>query len=98
MSFQLEFTDEADAQLSQLEKNKGLSKRLKSVRKALGLLQTNPRHQGLHTHKYSSLIGRDGEEIFEAYAQNRTPGAYRIFWHYGPGKNKITIIAITPHP
>lgn len=81
-----------------LERNPALEKRLKSVRKALGLLQNNPRHPGLNTHKYSSLQGKSGEDIFEAYAQNRTPGAYRIFWHYGPPKNTITIIAITPHP
>jgi len=42
--------------------------------------------------------GRNGEEIFEAYAENKTAAAYRIFWNYGPGKNVITIIAVTPHP
>ena len=49
----------------------------------------------------TALAGPDGEEIFEAYAQNRTPSAYRIFWHYGPhqGDEKIvTVIAILPHP
>ncbi len=45
-------------------------------------------------HKYSSFTGPLGEEIFEAYAENKTPAAYRIFWYYGPGKNNITIIAI----
>jgi hypothetical protein len=47
----------------------------------------------------------NGEKVFEAYAQNNTPGAYRIFWQYGPdeakGKKRIPIIivvAITPHP
>ncbi len=97
MSFNLEFTNEARDQLKDLDK-KGLEKRLKAVRKALGYLETNPRHPALNTHKYSSLRGPDGEEIFEAYAENNTPAAYRIFWFYGPGKNKITIIAITPHP
>lgn len=97
MSFNLEFTNEARDQLKDLDK-KGLEKRLKTVRKALGYLETNPRHPALNTHKYSSLRGPDGEEIFEAYAENNTPAAYRIFWFYGPGKNKITIIAITPHP
>jgi hypothetical protein len=58
----------------------------------------NPRHQGLNTHKYSSLKGPNGEEVFEAYAENNTASAYRIFWCYGPGKDVITIIAITPHP
>ena len=37
-------------------------------------------------------------EIFEAYAENNTPAAYRIFWYYGPNKKEITILAITPHP
>ncbi len=97
MSFNLEFTNEARDQLKDLDK-KGLEKRLKADRKALGYLETNPRHPALNTHKYSSLRGPDGEEIFEAYAENNTPAAYRIFWFYGPGKNKITIIAITPHP
>ena len=98
MSFKIVFSDEAEKQYSELESKNGLSKRLKSVRKALGYLELNPRHQGLNTHKYSSLSGPNGEEIFEAYAENNTPGAYRIFWFYGPQKNQITILAITPHP
>ncbi|MBY0385048.1 hypothetical protein K2X05_07805 [bacterium] len=98
MKFRLEFADEAISQLENLEKNKALSKRLKAVRKALGYLETNPRHPALNTHKYSSLKGPNGEEVFEAYAENRTPAAYRIFWYYGHGKNIITIIAVTAHP
>ena len=72
----------------------------KQVAKAVRLLGENPRHTGLHTHEYDSLehpFDKDAK-VFEAYAQNRTPGAYRIFWCYGPGKGDITIIAITPHP
>lgn len=98
MAFKLLFTDEAASQLKVLEKEKGLQKRFKAVRKALAFLETNPRHQGLNTRKYSSLRGLNGEEIFEAYAENQTSAAYRIFWHYGPGKTVITNIAITPHP
>jgi hypothetical protein len=96
--FELRFTLEADGNLSSLERDQGLSKRLKAVRKALGYLQANPRHPGLNTHKYSSLAGANGEEVFEAYAENRTAAAYRVFWHYGPGKQVITVIAITAHP
>jgi hypothetical protein len=98
MMFELLFTEQADLNLTNLEKTKSLSRRLKVVRKALGYLQVDPRHPSLCTHKYDSLVGENGEEIFEAYAENKTPTAYRIFWHYGPGKKKITIIAITPHP
>ncbi len=98
MAFKLIFTDEAASQLKDLERDKGLLKRLKAVRKAPAYLEANPRHQGLNTHKYSSVRGMNGEEVFEAYAENQTSAAYRIFWHYGPGKTVITIIAITPHP
>jgi len=98
VAFHLRFTAQAESDLRALEAAKSLAKRLKAVKKALGYLEANPRHPGLHTHKYSTLSAAAGLEIFEAYAENNTPGAWRIFWHYGPGKSIITIIAITPHP
>ena len=72
----------------------------KQVHKAIELLLNNPRHPGLRTRAYDSLESPfdPGAKVFEAYAQNRTPGAYRIFFCYGPGKREITIVAITPHP
>ena len=72
----------------------------KQVHKALGHLSENPRPPSLSTHKYSSILDPSGQkrDVFEAYAQNDAPGAYRIFWHYGPGKNVVSIVAITPHP
>jgi Txe/YoeB family toxin of Txe-Axe toxin-antitoxin module len=93
----LNFTPRAAKDLQEFARDAGQRKRLRSVRKALALLETNQRHPSLHTHKYESLKGPRGEEVFEAYAENRTP-AYRIFWLYGPGNDEITIIAITPHP
>ena len=48
------------------------------MRKALGSLEKNPRHLGLHTHKYSDCKGPNGEDVFAAYAGNRTPAADRI--------------------
>lgn len=98
MSFDLLFTDQAAADLDRLQENKSLNKRLKAVRKALAYLETNPRHPGLNTHKYTAIYGANNEEVFEAYAENNTPAAYRIFWHYGPIKKVITVVAITPHP
>jgi hypothetical protein len=72
----------------------------KQVQKALKLLKENPKHPGLQTHEYHSLRHPfdKKQKVFEAYAQNKTPGAYRVFWCYGPGKQEITLIAITPHP
>lgn len=98
MAFRLLFTEEAGRNLRELEQDRGLAKRLAAVRKSLGLLETNPRHPSLQTHKYQSLSGPTGEGVFEAYAEHRTPAAYRVFWHYGPRKGEITILAITPHP
>jgi hypothetical protein len=98
MAFELAFTDQASNDLDTLESEAGLAKRFKAVCKALGFLETNLRHPGLNTHQYSSIRGLNGEEVFEAYAENKTPAAWRIFWHDDPGKKQITILAITPHP
>lgn len=70
------------------------------VVKCISLLLANPRHPGLKTHEYSSMRNPFDPKgrVFEAYAQNRTPCAYRVFWCYGPERGEITIIAITPHP
>ena len=98
MSFKLFFTKEAVTNLKELESNPSKKKRAKAVKKALGYLELNPKHPSLNTHEYDLLSRQFGIKIFEAYAENKTPQAYRIFWHYGPDKKDITIIAITPHP
>ncbi|MFZ2493247.1 MAG: hypothetical protein WA208_17345 [Thermoanaerobaculia bacterium] len=102
---ELRFTPEASRALAALEGNPRDEGLLKRVRKTLGYLETNPRHPSLNTHKYQSFQGPGGEEVFEVYAQNRTPGAYRVFFYYGPdqivGKRRLpvlTIVAITEHP
>jgi len=96
--FDIFLTDEAEEQLDRLKSDRGLSKRYKAVRKAILFLSQNPRHPGLQTHEFTSLKGSKGEKVFEAYAEQATPAAYRIFWYYGPKEKQITIISITPHP
>jgi hypothetical protein len=105
MERKLKFTPTADAQLTALEDLPSQAALLAQVLKALGYLEIDPHHPSLHTHEFTSLTGAHGEKLFEAYAQNNTPGAYRIFWHYGLDEIKgrkrtpvITIVAITPHP
>lgn len=98
MVYKLLFSPQADKTLSALESDKSLHGTLKAVIKTLALMEQNIRHPSLNTHEFHSLRGPNGEKIFEAYAQNNTPGAYRIFWHYGPGTKTISIIAITRHP
>jgi hypothetical protein len=94
---QLIFTDEAKSNLLELKKQ-GQVKKLKKIKLTLDKLQENPRHPGLHTHKYKSFKGKCGEDIFQSYIENQTPGAFRMFWHYEPDEKIITILAITPHP
>ncbi len=105
MNRDLQFTPEALRNLRDLENRPARATTLKQVRKTLGFLETNLRHPSLNTHRFYSLSGPAGEEVFEAYAQNSTPGAYRIFFYYGPDRIErkkriavLTIIAITPHP
>lgn len=105
MQRKIKFTPTAERQLAALENSPSRAALLGQVLKTLGFLEVNPSHPGLHTHEFTSLAGANGEKVFEAYAQNNTAGAYRIFWHYGPdeisGKKRtpvIMIVAITPHP
>lgn len=98
MKFTLYFTPTAKDALRELEKNPNLKKRYQAVTKALKFLSENPKHPSLQTHKYYSIKGPNGEEIFEAYAEQDTPAAYGIFFYYGPSKGAITIFAITSHP
>ena len=78
-------------------KDEGL---FKQVHKCIQHLLRNPKHPGLATHEYHSLTNPydNRKKVFETYAQDDTPGAYRVFWCYGPEKAQITILAITPHP
>jgi len=98
MRFKLKYTPTADKQYEDLKNSTDKLPEFKAVRKALGLMEVNLKHKSLHTHKYDSLSGPNGEEVFEAYAENNTPGAYRIFWYYGPKRGMITILSIIPHP
>ena len=105
MNRELRFTPEARRNLADSQKNPAKKATFNQVRKTLALLETNLRHLSQNTHAFRSLHGPSGEEVLEAYAQNQTPGAYRLFFMYGPdrveGKKRIavlTIIAITLHP
>jgi len=100
MQFELRWTPESARQYKELKEDTSHADELKKVQKTLGYLQTNLRHPSLNTHQFHSLTHPYDPKgkVFEAYAENRTPEAYRIFWCYGPQRSQITIIAITSHP
>ena len=94
------FSPKAAEQLKRLEEDLGLAKKLKVVRSTLGKMERGLRYPGLHTHEYYALDCPHGEKLFEAYAENKTPSAYRIFFCFMPRPHidTILIVAISPHP
>lgn len=65
---------------------------------AVNHLSQNPRHPSLNTHEIDDLSRKFGIKVFEAYLENNTPGARRMFWAYGPDRSQITILAVERHP
>ena len=96
MPFKLDFAVAASEQLAELKSTK--PKKHKKVLKCLGMLESNPRHSGLNSHRYDDYDDVYGEKIWESYVENKTPGAYRVFWHYGADEGEITVVPFTPHP
>ena len=100
-----ELKAKAEASLaSRRKKGKAKSSRdeglFKQVYKTATLLASNPKHPGLQTHEYHTLSHPydPKQRVFAAYAQNQTSSVHRVFWCYGPGKQQITLLAVTPHP
>jgi hypothetical protein len=96
--FRLFWTANSKETLTRIQSDPSLSIPYKAVKKTILLLASNPHHNSLQTHRFFSLKGPAGEKVFESYAQQKTPAAYRIFWYYGPDNNCITIFAIIKHP
>ena len=96
--FDIDWTDEAKGTYQSLKNSPSDEARYKAVKKTIKFLAKNPRHPSLQSHEYYSIKGPNGEKVFESYAQQKTPAAYRVFWYYGQQKQEITILTITPHP
>lgn len=98
MMNRINFSPEAEIQFFDLKNNKAKKAAAKAVVKALIFMNQNLRHPSLNTHEFDDMEGPKGQKVFESYAQNNTPGAYRIFWYYGENKGEIMVLAITQHP
>ena len=96
--FGLDWADAARETYASLKFDAFKKKQYKAVKGAIKLLAENPRYPSLQTHEFMSLKGPKGEKVFEAYAEQNTPKAYRILWYYGSARGIITIFMITPHP
>ncbi len=70
----------------------------KKIGKTMALLANDPRHPGLKSHEIEALTRRYGIKVWQSYLENKTSGAGRIYWIYGPKSGEITVIGIEPHP
>lgn len=92
-------TDQAKAIIAGLMTGKKADPaRAKKIRKTIEFLAVDSCHPGLATHRYESLDQLFDEKIWESYVEHRTPSAWRIWWFYGPGDDRITVVDIGPHP
>jgi len=107
LGYQLRYAKSANKQFDDIQR-KDAAKHRKVV-KCLRKLAEDPKQSGLNFHKYDSMLGPNGEEVWESYAENKAPAAWRVFWCYGPDEREgndpkgavvkiITVVAITPHP
>ncbi len=39
-----------------------------------------------------------GIKVWQSYLENKTSGAMRMYWVYGPNQGEITVIGLEPHP
>ncbi len=100
MPFTLRYVPRASAVLDHLEHgDPNEQKKFRKVRKTLGLLATDPKYPGLQSAPWSGTIEGvpAGVKVWHSYVENNTPGAWRIWWYYGPGKGEISILAIGDH-
>lgn len=103
--FVLKWSDEAKSVHRSLKGDASQKSHYKAVKKAIKFLAKDPYYPSLETHEFKSLSGPNGEKVFEAYAEQNTPNAYRLFWYYGPNKTDekgkripvITIMDIMSH-
>ncbi|MEO8527900.1 MAG: hypothetical protein ABI435_02370 [Pseudolysinimonas sp.] len=95
--FRIFTTPEFDRQLRLIESDD--ARKHQKVLKTVRLLRDiGPRHPGLNAHKYRSLAGPNGEDVWEVYVENHTPGVWRLWWCYGPEADTITLVTVGPHP
>ena len=97
--FEFVWSPQAEELLKQLNADRSLLQHAKAVQKALRFLRDpGPSYPSLNVHKWDDDPCPHGGELKEAYAENNTPAAWRIFFCLTPNKVRtLTIVAITRH-
>jgi hypothetical protein len=91
-------SQEARQVLDDLKANPALKVQCKAVVSTFRKMAADLRYPGLNTHEMKGEDCPHGKKLYTAYAQNHTPGAWRVFWCYcGPGQGDIIIVTMSPH-
>jgi hypothetical protein len=74
-----------------------LQPKFRKVKKAIEFMrEVGPSHRGFNTHDMKSVKWSGGQKIWNSYVENKTPGAWRMYWIYrNPGE--IYILSVGPH-
>ena len=84
---------------SQAQNAPDLVTRFKKAKKAVRLMrEVGPHHPGFCTHPMRTLLGPDRKTIFNSYVENRTPGAWRMYWIWADEDQTVVyVVSIGPH-
>ena len=63
--------------------------------KALKLLSADPGYPSLQTHEIEPLSRRYGMKVRQSYLENKTSGAMRMYWVYGPDQKDNTTMCLS---
>ena len=55
-------------------------------------MSADPGYPSLQTHEIEPLSRRYGMKVWQSYLENKTSGAMRMYWVYGPDQKDITIL------
>jgi len=97
-TFELRYTPTAEKTLRSLKDDKNQVRRYKKAVKALKNLRTEgPSYPALHSHLLITITF-NGSPVWQSYIENKTPGAWRMTWVYGPHDGVITLTSFHAHP
>ena len=91
-------TGKTEAQIKELRAEYGIRAAYKMVDTCAAEFAADPGYPSLQTHEIEPLSRRYGMKVWQSYLENKTSGAMRMYWVYGPDQKDITIIGLEPHP
>ena len=85
-----------DAWLKTAKDQPALKRRYEKVKRAIKVMrEVGPSYPAFESHRMKHLAGPGRRPIWNSYIENRTPGAWRMYWVYG--EDEVYILSVGPH-